>query len=250
MHITPIKTDKITYPAPNITALIDQYIPKISDRSIIVITSKVVSICQGDVIKNDGSISKEDLIQKESEYYLNNHPLYPGIFLTIANTMLIASAGIDESNGNGYFVLWPKNIQETTNTIREHVVTKHGIKHVGVLITDSHTTPLRWGTTGIALSYSGFAPLKNYIGVKDIFDKEMRVTQANIADGLAAAAVATMGEGAEQTPFALITDTDFVAFSEKNPTKEELQTLHISREEDLYAPLINSTKWKTGGKKK
>ena len=47
------------------------------------------------------------------------------------------------------------------------------LKKVGVIITDSKTTPLRWGTSGVAISYSGFSPLKNYIGSPDIFGKEM-----------------------------------------------------------------------------
>jgi F420-0:gamma-glutamyl ligase len=55
----------------------------------------------------------------------------------------------------------------------------------------------------------------------------------NYADGLAAAAVMMMGEGAEARPLAVIENAE-VQFSEE-VTKEELQ---IPLEEDLYYPLL------------
>jgi len=247
MKITPIKTNKITHPAPDIFTLLDTYFKMIEEKTIVAITSKVLSICQGRIIKNDGQINKKKLIQKEADYYLENEPL-PGIVLTIKNNLLIPSAGIDESNANGYFILWPKNIQESTNEIREHLVKKHKKKHIGVIITDSHTTMLRRGTTGIGLNHSGFQALKNYIGEKDLFGRTIEVTSSNHLDGLAAAAVVAMGEGSEQTPLALITKVPFVTFQDKNPTKEELSLLHIPPHEDIYEPIIDIAKWESGKK--
>ena len=50
---------------------------------------------------------------------------------------------------------------------------RFSLKNVGVIITDSRTTPLRWGVTGFSIAYSGFEPLKNYIGTKDILEKDL-----------------------------------------------------------------------------
>ena len=118
---------------------------------------------------------------------------------------------------------------------------------MGVLITDSTTRPLRRGVTGVALAHSGFAAIEDYVGRPDIFGHPLTVTKANIRDGLAAAAVLVMGEADEQTPLAVIADLPFITFQERDPTAEELAFLHISLEEDLYAPLLTRAPWQAGG---
>ena len=52
-----------------------------------------------------------------------------------------------------------------------------------------------------------------------------------------------MGEGAEGTPLALISDLPFVQFQERAPTTAELAMLHITLEDDLYAPLFAGVTW-------
>ena len=245
MIITTIKTKPITYPSESIFAILDQYLPPIKEKSIVVITSKILAISQGRVVKNDGHISKEQLIRKEAEYYLPEKP-HPSVTLTVKNNVLIASAGIDESNGAGYFILWPENIQETTNTIRAYLVKKYSLRNLGVLITDSHLTPMRTGTIGLGLAHSGFAALHNYIGEPDVFGKKLTVTRHSIIDGLAGASVVVMGEGREQTPLAVITDIPFVRFQSRNPTKKELANLRISLDEDIFGAILTYSKLKKG----
>lgn len=74
------------------------------------------------------------------------------------------------------------------------------------------------------------------------------MTSAAIADALGTAAVLVMGEGAEQTPLAVIEDIPFVKFQNRNPKKTELQKLQMPLEDDLYAPLLQAVKWKKGGR--
>jgi F420-0:gamma-glutamyl ligase len=66
----------------------------------------------------------------------------------------------------------------------------------------------------------------------------MRMTEINLVDGLAAAAVLAMGESNEQTPFAIIEEAPKVAFVPRYPTPSERQHFSISPEEDLYGPLL------------
>lgn len=245
MLITTIKTDPITYPAPELTEILDRYLPPLPDYSIVAVTSKLVSICQGRLQRLKNKSFKKSLIHKEADWYLDSEP-YPGIILTIKDGILIPSAGIDESNGDKHLILWPEHVNEVANELRNYLEEEHASR-VGIIITDSHTAPLRWGTTGIGLAYSGFKPLKNYIGMPDIFGKKMEVTQANILDGLAAAAVVAMGEGNEQTPLAIITDIPFVTFEKTNPTVHDLDQLKIPTDEDIFAPLLTSIIWKKGG---
>jgi F420-0:gamma-glutamyl ligase len=52
-----------------------------------------------------------------------------------------------------------------------------------------------------------------------------------------------MGEGNEQTPFAVITNAPKMEFQSMPPTDEEIQEIFIPMEEDLYAPLLKNAPW-------
>jgi putative folate metabolism gamma-glutamate ligase len=243
MHITPYRTPKLSG-QQSLQELIDMHIPLLHEQEIVVVTSKIVSVCYGDVVPDDGTVEKKDLIRQEADYYLGDqYPTPYGHMITIKNSILIPSAGIDESNGAGNFILWPRNLQLRTNQLWEHICRQRGLSHVGVIVTDSKTTPLRWGTSGIGLSWCGFAAFKDYRGTPDIFGRQLRTTKVNVLDGLAAAAVLVMGEGNEQTPLAVVSDVPFITFQERTPTQEELANLSIDLDDDIYAPLLTSVNW-------
>ncbi len=243
MQVNAIKTHKITQNDKDVFAILDRYLPTIGEKSVIVVTSKILSMIEGRVIKI-GETSKNELVKQEAEMYLPASESKYNFSLTIKNSLLIPSAGIDESNGNGYYVLWPKDPQKWANSIREYLVKKFNLKNIGVIISDSKTTPLRWGVTGAAIAYSGFVPLNDKVGVPDVFGRAMQATKVNVMDGLAASAVVVMGESSEQTPLAIIEDVPFVQFVDRNPTEDELNTLKIAIVDDLYAPLLQSVAWK------
>ncbi|HEX9722293.1 MAG TPA: coenzyme F420-0:L-glutamate ligase [Candidatus Paceibacterota bacterium] len=246
MKVQPIKTRKVE-PGKDtdIHAILDQYLPKLQEGSVVAITSKIVAICQGRYAKI-GSVNKNELIEREAEYFLPPGP--NGFYLTVKYGILSASAGIDESNGAGYYILWPKDPQKTANEIRAYLVRKHGLKNVGVIITDSKITPLRWGVTGVSITHSGFAAMNDYIGTPDIFGRELKFTKTNIMDGLGGAAVMLMGEGSEQTPLAVIEDVPFVNFQQRNPTQKEIKEVCIGMmQDDLYKPILTSVQWRKGG---
>lgn len=244
MIVAAYKTDKITVGA-SLFPILDQYLPKLAEEDIVVITSKIVSICQGRVVPNDGTTDKYALIRSEADAVIEDEKLKRlGVILTIKDDILIPNAGIDESNGNGYFILWPKDIHKIAADIWQHLGRKHKLKHLGVIVTDSHTTALRWGTTGMGLSWAGFEALNNYIGSPDIFGRKLRVTKASILDGLSAAAVVAMGEGNEQTPLTVIRDVPFVRFQNRAPTPREIARLRIRLHDDIFAPLLTAVRWK------
>lgn len=247
MNIKPIKTEKITAGGPKLIDVINASVSECTQHSILVITSKIVSLCEGRVVKI-GEQDKQSLIRDESSFYIPPEKSKYDISLTITRNILIPTAGIDESNGNGYYVLWPEDPQQTARDVRRYLADRFRLTHVGVLITDSKTAPLRLGTSGISLAYAGFSALKNYIDTPDLFGRNLKVTKANIADGIAAASVLVMGEGNEQTPLAMVTDVPFIYFHESMPTEKELKELYIPLEDDMYSPLIISAPWKKGSK--
>ena len=245
MQIIAIHTEAIRPGSRPLLDILDVVIPTMQERCILVVTSKIVAICEGSTVCFDKA-DKAELIGSEAFRYLPPQTSQYGITLTIKRNILVPTAGIDESNGDGHYVLWPRNPQASANEIRRYLKKRFGLSQVGVVITDSKTTPLRYGTTGIGLAHSGFLALRNYIGEPDIFGHEMRVTKANYLDALSAAAVLVMGEGSEQTPLALISDVPFIEFQDRNPSAEELDGLTINPEDDLYAPLLTSVTWTRG----
>lgn len=246
MQISAYRTEKI-HKGDQLYQVLSTSLPRLTERNIVVITSKIVSLCENAVVPNEGRISKRKLIRRESEYFLEECLSRYGITLTIKNGVLIASAGIDESNGHGYFVLWPRDALQTARQIWSYLKEKYRLKQLGIIICDSHTTPLRWGVTGVGIAWCGFKPLNNYIGTPDIFGRKLHVTKASVLDGLAAAAVVAMGEGNEQTPLAVISDLPFVSFMNRPPNQKEINEIRISLKDDIYAPLIDSPKWRRGG---
>ena len=251
MHIKAIKTRPLIPPKDDLLSVIKESFLKfkLKEKSIIVITSKVVSIWQGRCIKISGKINKDELVKKESDLYIDRKKV-PGQFvmLTIKNNILIPTAGIDESNANGYYILWPENPFLSAKEIYKFIKKQYGLKEFGIIISDSHTTPLRSGVMGIGIAYYGFYPLKDYRGKKDIFQRELKMTQSNIVDSLSAAAVYEMGEGNEQTPIVVLEDVGDVKFIKKDFSKTN--PLEININEDIYAPVLKSVKWNKRGKNK
>lgn len=223
--------------------ILNEYLPVLEEGSIIAVTSKIISICEQRVIPKDVIASKYELVKKEAEAYLAEDQAIYGAHLTIKNNILIPSAGIDESNSNGHYILYPENPQKMAEDIWHYLQKKHHLSRFGVVITDSHVSPLRRGVTGVGIAWCGFEPLYDYIGKADIFDETLRITKINILDALATAAVFIMGEGAEKTPLAIIRDVPRVTFVNRAPSQEEKESVKIPLEEDLFAPLLRDKRW-------
>jgi F420-0:gamma-glutamyl ligase len=241
LSIHPIQT-RIFRQRENLCDFIVQSIPNqlVHEGILLAVTSKILSLAEGR-LKSQSNISKREIVQEEADLYLGE--IGHGCFLTIKNGLLIPSAGIDESNSeHGDLILYPEDPFESAQELWKDLRKAWNIEHLGLVVTDSHTTPLRRGVTGICLSYAGFRAVRNLVGTHDLFGRELRMTQMNYADGLAAAAVMMMGEGAEARPLAVIENAE-IQFSEE-VIKEELQ---IPLEEDLYYPLLQAFLSKTDG---
>jgi F420-0:gamma-glutamyl ligase len=234
MEFIPIKTTALKPPKSDIFKVVNKNLPRLKNGDVLFITSKILAIHQGRTTKL-GTKDKYKLIKQEADFSLPMHKLAGHKFiLTIKDHTLIPNAGIDESNGNGFYVLWPKNTQKLLKEIWQYLRKKNKIKNLGVVATDSHTIPLRWGTLGISTGFYGINPLKDYRGAKDIFGRKLQFTQSNIIDALSAAAVLFIGEGKEKTPMLIARGLNFIKFSNKDLYKK----LVINSKDDIYAPLL------------
>lgn len=247
MIIKAIRTRKFQPPKDDLWELLEN-IKGLEEKTIVAVTSKIVSIGEGRCIPH-AQVKKDELIISQADKYIPRS-LSPNMWIvhTIKNNLLIASAGIDESNGNGYYILWPKNPQESAKRIWHHLRKKFKVKNLGVIITDSHCIPMRRGLVGISIAYFGFNPLRDYRGKKDIFGRELAISLTDIPDSLASASVLEMGEGSEQTPIALITDLPYVHFTLRPyVSKTPYSSFIIPPKEDLFYPFLSSVRWKKGG---
>ena len=205
----------------------------LSEGDILAVTSKIVSLSENRIIPK-ADINKKKLIQREADRYLGE--IGYGCHLTVKEGLLIPSAGIDESNSEkDYYILYPSNPFLSAKRIHSLIEQEFGLKEFGVLLTDSHTMPLRRGVLGAALAYYGFKGVESKVGEKDLFGRKLRITQVNIADALAVAATYTMGEGGESRPVAVIkAPVSFIKLSDNSE-------LRMPFEEDLYKPLLQKS---------
>ncbi|MES2088088.1 MAG: coenzyme F420-0:L-glutamate ligase [Patescibacteria group bacterium] len=230
MIVKAIKT-KVFSEGDDLFNFVTQNIKHVPEKSVIVVTSKIVALAERRTTTLKNSTAKEKLIRSESSIAVKTKH----VWLTLKDGILMANAGIDESNARGKLILLPKNSFKSADALRLKLRKQYKVKNLGVLITDSHTQPLRAGVVGIALGYAGFHGTKDYRGKSDIFGRKFIFSQTNVADSLATAAVFLMGEGAEQQPLAVITGAS-IDFCEKVNPKE----LQIPPKDDMYGPLFKN----------
>ncbi|MCJ8276251.1 MAG: coenzyme F420-0:L-glutamate ligase [Bdellovibrionales bacterium] len=229
MNFRAIQTELYHQDKDLVDFIIEHLDGTLKEGQILAVTSKIVSLWEKSFAP--AGVDKEELVRKEADQFLGE--IGYGCYLTIKDGLLIATAGIDESNSqSGEYILYPKDPYTSAEKILKGLKQKLGLNNIGVILTDSHTIPLRRGVTGVTLSYAGFKAVKDMVGEEDLFGRELKMTSMNIVDGLSATATLMMGEGAESRPLVVIGEVD-VQFTEESMRDE----LGIDYKMDLYYPL-------------
>jgi len=222
MQVFPIKTRIITEDDDLLDVILEGLASsglEIQDNDILGVAETPLGTTEGQVVKLSNVIvsdqarelaEKYELVPEVAELVLNEADEIlggiPHVVLTIKNNTLMANAGVDKSNvPPGHASLLPVNPRESAERIRMHAKTRLG-KTIGVLVIDSRTQPLRLGNVGMALGNAGFRPVADDRGRTDLFGNLMRITRRAIADNLASACTAVMGESDESIPAALVRD--------------------------------------------
>jgi dihydrofolate synthase / folylpolyglutamate synthase len=232
MKIKTIKTS-IFKQDDDLMSFLNKYLKKLSEGDIVVITSKIVALAEGRVMSIEDVKMREKVIKAESQFAMKTKYTW----LTIKDNTVMSSAGLDRSNADGMTILLPKDSYQSASSIRKHLMKKHGLKKLGVLITDSRYLPLRAGIVGVSMGYAGFKGVRDYVGKKDLFKRKINYSRVDIADSLAMGVVLEMGEVDEQMPVAVISDApvDFV-------NRIDRHELDINVKEDVYQPLFERIK--------
>lgn len=257
MELIPIKSplikanDDLT---KILSGLFDEQNLILENGDVLVISSKVIALAEGRIVKLDEVEVTEDvqeirnakyvetiakngaafkqLVLNEADRFLDGENVY----LTLKNNILIPHAGIDLSNTpEGTAILWPENSFQSAENIRDYFQSEYNLDEMGVVVIDSHCQPLRTGVVGIALGWSGIEGVEDERGSCDLYGKELHVTQKNSADQLASAASLLMGEGSESIPFVLVRNAP-VEFTNK---KFDQDSYAFPIEDDLFAGIYN-----------
>ena len=233
--------------------LLARHIKTLPEKSIVVIVSKAFSFAQSRLVpKVTGTVAeKHELAKTEADYYLDASISKYNLLFTITGNWMFVNAGIDESNSDDSYTLWPKDPQQSVNNVWSFLRSHYNVSDVGVVMTDSKSMPLNWGVVGHGIAHCGFVALKDYRGKPDIFGRKLQMEQLSIVQSVATAACLEMGEGNEQRPFAIVSEIQQdIEWQDHPPTEQELSSLKIELADDVYAPLLTKVDWKKGGRKR
>jgi F420-0:gamma-glutamyl ligase len=218
MHVIPVTTPVLRPPQADLQAALQLSLPSLLEGDVLVISSKVVSLDEGRCLPVVGS-DKEALVATEAELFIPrpywNRPL------TVARHAFVGSAGIDESNGDGHYVLLPVDVFASAQRLWQWVRAVYGLARCGVIISDSASAPFRLGASGIALAWWGIEPLRSHQGRHDLFGRAIVAERSNVVDPLAAAAVLVGGEVDESTPVVIAREVPGLTYTDRD-TRDQL----------------------------
>jgi coenzyme F420-0:L-glutamate ligase/coenzyme F420-1:gamma-L-glutamate ligase len=175
-------------------------------HDLVVVTSKVVSKAEGQVVPFDGTDEhKVRIVEGESVRVLRRRGT-----LRITETrhgFINANAGVDLSNTDeGTAVLLPKDPDRSARRLRGEIERRAGVE-VAVMITDTFGRVWRQGVTDVALGSAGLRPVLDLRGTHDANGRLLEATEVAIADEIAGAANLVLHKAAG-TPFALVRGLD------------------------------------------
>ena len=184
-------------PGHDLAAAIASATPWLRDDDILVVTSKVVSKCEGRIVDTPADPEERDtlrrkLIDAEAVRVLARK----GRTLITENAygLVQAAAGVDGSNvDTAELALLPTDPDASAAQLRSALRERLGVT-VGVVITDTMGRAWRNGQTDFAIGAAGLTVLHGYGGSVDRHGNELIVTEIAVADEIAAAADLVKGK--------------------------------------------------------
>jgi coenzyme F420-0:L-glutamate ligase / coenzyme F420-1:gamma-L-glutamate ligase len=171
--------------------------PWLLDGDVVVVTSKVVSKCEGRLVpapldEEGRDRLRRKLVEDEAVRVLARK----GRTLITENRLglIQAAAGVDGSNvGRGELALLPVDPDASAAALRAGLRERLGVT-VAVVITDTMGRAWRNGQTDAAIGAAGLTVLHGYAGAVDQHGNELVVTEIAVADEVAAAADLVKGK--------------------------------------------------------
>ncbi|MCW4000451.1 MAG: coenzyme F420-0:L-glutamate ligase [Candidatus Bathyarchaeota archaeon] len=198
----------------------------IQPHDVMVVTHVVVSKAEGNIVNLDEVKPSQQAIEIAKQ--TSKDPALVEVILRetreivrlgqnsliteTVNGIVCANAGVDRSNVSGErnVVPLPKNPNVSAQNIRREIKRLTGAD-VAVIVSDTHGRPFRMGEINIAVGVSGFKPIRDRRGEKDLFGYTLRIKQTAVADELASAAELVIGQASEGIPAAIVRGYDYIA---------------------------------------
>lgn len=184
-------------PGDDLAAAVAAGAPWLRDGDVVVVTSKVVSKCEGRLVAAPEDPDERDalrrkLVDAEAVRVLARKGR---TLITESRLGLIqAAAGVDGSNvGRTELALLPIDPDGSAAALRAALREQLGV-NVAVVLTDTMGRAWRNGQIDAAIGASGLAVLHGYSGAVDEHGNELVVTEIAVADEVAAAADLVKGK--------------------------------------------------------
>jgi coenzyme F420-0:L-glutamate ligase/coenzyme F420-1:gamma-L-glutamate ligase len=217
-------------PGDDLGAALSGAAPWLRDGDVVVVTSKVVSKCEGRLVSAPEDEEARDRLRRKlvDDEAVRVLARKERTLITENRLGLVqAAAGVDGSNvGRSELALLPVDPDASAAALRAVLRERLGVT-VAVIITDTMGRAWRNGQIDAAVGTAGLAVLHNYSGAVDRHGNDLVVTEIAVADEIAAAADLVKGK---------LTAMPVAVVRGLNPADDGSTARHLVRagEEDLF----------------
>jgi coenzyme F420-0:L-glutamate ligase len=194
LEILPVDGIGEVRPGDDLSRLLAKAAPDLADGDVLVVTQKVVSKAEAQLVPIDPNdpASKARIVEGESVRVLRRRGE-----LVISETrhgFVCANAGVDLSNvEEGWAALLPEDPDRSARRLRDGLRGRLSVD-VAVIISDTFGRVWRRGLTDVAIGCAGIRAVVDLRGTPDALGRELAVTEVCVVDELAAAAELVMGK--------------------------------------------------------
>ncbi|MBN2621775.1 MAG: coenzyme F420-0:L-glutamate ligase [Acidimicrobiales bacterium] len=194
LEILPVVGVGEVRPGDDLSRLLAKAAPDLADGDVLVVTQKVVSKAEAQMVPIDPNDpdSKAKIVEGESVRVLRRRGE-----LVISETrhgFVCANAGVDLSNvEHGWAALLPEDPDRSARRLRDGLRGRLDVS-VAVIISDTFGRAWRRGLTDVAIGCAGIRAVVDLRGTTDSYGRDLAVTEVCVVDELAAAAELVMGK--------------------------------------------------------
>ena len=180
---------------------------QLADGDVVVVTQKIVSKAEGQVVPvdHDDPAARLAVVESESVRILRRRGEL--IVSETRHGFVCANAGVDLSNvDEGWACLLPVDPDRSARRIRDGLRAATGAD-VGVIVSDTFGRAWRKGVVDVAIGCAGIAGVVDLRGTPDDRGRTLVATEVCVADEIASAAELVMGKSTK-VPVAVVRGVD------------------------------------------
>jgi coenzyme F420-0:L-glutamate ligase/coenzyme F420-1:gamma-L-glutamate ligase len=194
LEILPVDGVREVRPGDDLSRLLAEAAGDLRDGDVVVVTQKVVSKAEAQLVPIDPNDpdSKSRIVEAEAVRILRRRG--PMVIAETRHGFVCANAGVDLSNvEEGWAALLPEEPDRSARRLRDGLRARRGVD-VAVIISDTFGRAWRRGLTDVAIGCAGIRGVVDLRGSTDANGRELQVTEVCVVDELAGAAELVMGK--------------------------------------------------------